>query len=80
MDRRNTNKPYMTAEELKALEKEVSKAHFTLSQKASELHDLIEDRLPVAFEEIPILAQSTYDACKHWDGQNRTLQENKKNV
>ena len=70
----------MTLEELKALEKEVSKARFTLSQKASELHDLIEDRLPVAFEEIPILAQATYDACKHWDGLNRTLQENKKTV
>jgi hypothetical protein len=70
----------MTLDEIKVLEKEVSKARFILSQKASELHDLIEDRLPVSFEEIPILSQATYDACKHWDELNKKLQENKKNL
>jgi len=29
-------------------------------------HDLVEDRLPAAFEEIPTIAQETYDACKAW--------------
>lgn len=69
----------MTAEEIKALEKEVSKARFILSQKASQLHDLIEDRLPNAYEEIPGLADETYNACKHWDKLNKQLMEAKNN-
>jgi len=68
----------MTAEEIKTLEKEVSKARFTLSQKASELHDLIEDRLPVAYREIPVIAEATYNACKLWDDLNNQLIEAKK--
>ena len=60
----------MTSEErkaeLKALEKAVSKAKRIASEKASEMHDLVEDRLPAAYEEIPGIAQSTYDACLAW--------------
>ena len=56
----------MTPEELKALEKAVSKAKRIASEKASEMHDLVEDRLPAAYEEIPGIAQSTYDACRAW--------------
>jgi hypothetical protein len=26
----------------------------------------VEDRLPTAYEEIPVIAQQTYDACKAW--------------
>ncbi|NEV61697.1 CCE_0567 family metalloprotein [Thiorhodococcus minor] len=57
----------MTPEELKALEKAVKKAKRIASEKASELHDLVEDRLPAAYEEIPEIAQATYDACKAWE-------------
>ena len=56
----------MTDEELKALEKAVKKAKRIASERASELHDLVEDRLPAAYEEIPIIAQTTYDACQAW--------------
>ena len=56
----------MTPEEIKALEKAVSKAKRIASEKASEMHDLVEDRLPAAYEEIPGIAQSTYDACRAW--------------
>ncbi|MBK5963266.1 hypothetical protein CCR95_03955 [Thiocystis minor] len=56
----------MTHEELKALEKAVSKAKRIASEKASEMHDLVEDRLPAAYEEIPRIAQSTYEACRAW--------------
>jgi hypothetical protein len=56
----------MTEEELKALEKAVKKAKRIASERASELHDLVEDRLPAAYEEIPTIAQTTYDACKAW--------------
>jgi hypothetical protein len=56
----------MTDEELKALEKAVKKAKRIASERASELHDLVEDRLPAAYEEIPTIAQTTYDACQAW--------------
>jgi len=56
----------MTEEELKALEKAVKKAKRIASERASELHDLVEDRLPAAYEEIPAISQATYDACVVW--------------
>ena len=56
----------MTEEELKALEKEVKKRKRVASEWASQLHDLVEDRLPAAYDEIHGIAQSTYDACKAW--------------
>ena len=65
-------------EDIKVLEKEVSKARFALSQKAGQLHDLVEDRLPGSFEEIPVLAEETYKACKQWDLLNKQLIEAKR--
>jgi hypothetical protein len=56
----------MTEEEIKALDKEVRKLKRIASEWASQLHDLVEDRLPAAYDEIPGIAQSTYDACKAW--------------
>jgi hypothetical protein len=56
----------MTEEELKAMNKAVKKAKRIATEKAGELHDLVEDRLPAAFDEIPVIAQATYDACKAW--------------
>jgi hypothetical protein len=56
----------MTEEELKAMNKAVKKAKRIATEKAGELHDLVEDRLPAAFDEIPVMAQATYDACKVW--------------
>lgn len=64
----------MEAEELKALEKAARKAKRIATEKAGELHDLVEDRLPAAFDEIPGLAQATYDACKAWAEANERLQ------
>lgn len=68
----------MTAEEIKQLEMEVRKARFFLSQKASELHDLIEDRLPADYREIPACADATFIACKAWDELNQQLLNAKK--
>lgn len=56
----------MTEEELKAAEKNVKKLKRIATEKAGELHDLVEDRLPAAYEEIHGIAQATYDACKAW--------------
>ncbi|MBK1656240.1 CCE_0567 family metalloprotein [Allochromatium vinosum] len=63
----------MTPEELKSLEKAVSKAKRIASERASELHDLVEDRLPAAYEELPAIAQATYDACRAWAEANAQL-------
>ena len=56
----------MTEEDLKAMQKNVRKLKRLASEKAGELHDLVEDRLPAAYEEIPALANQTYEACKAW--------------
>lgn len=57
----------MTEEELKKLEKNMRKKKRIATEWASQLHDLVEDRLPAAYAEIPEMAQSTYDACKEWE-------------
>lgn len=56
----------MSDEELAVLDKEVKKLKRIASEWASQLHDLVEDRLPAGYHEIPGISQSTYDACKAW--------------
>lgn len=56
----------MSSEDLAALERAVKKAKRIASERAGELHDLVEERLPAAYEEIPGIAQATYDACRAW--------------
>ncbi len=56
----------MTPEELKAIQKAARKAKRIATERAGELHDLVEDRLPGAYEELPDMAQACYDACKAW--------------
>jgi len=63
----------VTEEELKDLDKEVKKLKRMASEWASQLHDLVEDRLPAGYHEIPGIAQSTYDACKAWADANTRL-------
>ncbi|MCV6637390.1 CCE_0567 family metalloprotein [Candidatus Albibeggiatoa sp. nov. NOAA] len=64
----------MTEEELKAMKKDVAKKKRIASEWASQLHDLVEDRLPAAFAELPELSQSTYDACQAWKEANEAYQ------
>ena len=56
----------LSDEDLAALDKEVKKLKRISSEWAAQMHDLVEDRLPAAFHELPALAQSTYDACQAW--------------
>jgi hypothetical protein len=63
----------MTEDELKALDKEVKKLKRISSEWASQLHDLVEERLPAGYKEIPGIAQSAYDACKAWEQANAKL-------
>lgn len=62
-------------DEIRALEKAMKKAKRIASERASELHDLVEDRLPAAFDEIPELAQATYDACQAWAEAKAQLEQ-----
>ncbi|OIO72464.1 MAG: hypothetical protein CO186_03830 [Zetaproteobacteria bacterium CG_4_9_14_3_um_filter_49_83] len=65
----------MSDEGLKALQKDMRRKKRIASEWASQLHDLVEDRLPAGYEEIPAIAQSTYDACKAWEEANKKLIE-----
>lgn len=64
----------MTDDELKSLDREVKKLKRIASEWASQLHDLVEDKLPAGYLEIPAIAQSTFDACKTWADANARLQ------
>lgn len=57
----------MTDEELKVLRKQVSRAKRIATEKASELHDLVEDSLPAGFEKLPAMADECYIACQAWE-------------
>jgi len=61
----------MSEERLKELEKEVKKRKRIASEWASQLHDLVEDKLPAGYTDLPSIAQSTFDACKAWDDANK---------
>lgn len=63
----------MSDNELKSLRKAFMRAKRIASEKAMELHDLVEDRLPGAFEELPSLADETYAACKACAEAERTF-------
>lgn len=56
----------MTEDVLKELDREVKKLKRQASEWAGQLHDLVEERLPAGYEEIPAIAQATYDACQAW--------------
>ncbi|MDI6746489.1 MAG: CCE_0567 family metalloprotein [Rhodocyclaceae bacterium] len=58
---------------LKELDKEVKRLKRIASDWAGQMHDLVEERLPAAYEEIPALAQSTFDACQAWAEANERL-------
>jgi hypothetical protein len=68
----------MSDAEIQDLDKEVKRLKRIAGEWASKMHDLVEERLPAAYEEIPALAQATFDACQAWaDAHSRltTLQK-----
>ena len=68
----------MSDVELAALDKEVRKLKRIASEWASQLHDLVEDRLPAGYHELPGIAQSTFDACKAWADASARLADAQK--
>ncbi len=69
----------MDTKEINELEILVNKLKFKATQKASDLHDLIEDRLLTDFEDIPLFAETTYQACKEWSSKKKELLVAKQN-
>jgi len=63
----------MQSDELKDLDKDVKRLKRIAGEWAARLHDLVEERLPAAYGEIPEIAQATYDACKNWADANARL-------
>lgn len=65
----------MSDDQMKTAEKEVKTKKRIASEWASQLHDLVEDRLPAAYRDLPAIAQSTFDACKAWEEAESRLQQ-----
>ena len=63
----------MTDEELKDLEREVKKLKRIASEHAGQLHDLVEEKLPAGYQELPAVARTTFDACHAWAEANAKL-------
>lgn len=56
----------MNEEELKAMKKEVSTKKRIAMDYASQVHDLVEDRLLTDYNQLVSLAQQTAAACEEW--------------
>jgi len=65
----------MSDDDIKALEKQVKKAKRIATERAGELHDLVEDRLPAGYRELPGISQACYDACVAWAEAEARLKE-----
>lgn len=65
----------MSPEEMKKLEKNVKKTKRLAGEKAMELHDLVEDGLPAAYQQLMDVAKQTFDACKEWDDAVKALEQ-----
>ncbi|MGM0594517.1 MAG: CCE_0567 family metalloprotein [Pseudomonadota bacterium] len=63
----------MSEEELKALEKKVKRLKRRATEWAAKVHDLVEERIPADYRELPDLAQSTVEACQAWEEANNEL-------
>lgn len=57
----------MTDEELKELKKEVSTKKRIATEWASQIHDLVEDRLMTHYNDLPELAEKAVAACLEWE-------------
>lgn len=63
----------MSDDELKALEKDVNKKKRIATEWASQIHDLVEDRLLTDYNDLPELARKTQEACVAWAEAKKVL-------
>ena len=64
----------MTEEELKLLQKSVRKKKRIATELASEVHDIVEDRLWTDYDTLVEVSQKTYEACLAWAEACRELE------
>ncbi len=64
----------MSDDELRELDREVKRLKRLAGEQAARLHDLVEDRLPAAWQELPDVSQATLLACQAWAAANARLQ------
>ncbi|GAB2190324.1 hypothetical protein MAH1_19320 [Sessilibacter sp. MAH1] len=65
----------MTDDALKALQKDVRKKKRIATELASEVHDLVEDRLWTDFDKLAEIAEKTAAACREWAIAAKQLEE-----
>ena len=65
----------MTDEEFKALQKSVRKKKRIATELASEVHDLVEDKLWTDYDKLVEASQKTYEACLAWSEATKALAE-----
>ncbi len=56
----------MSDDEMKILQKEVSQRKRIATEWASQIHDLVEDRLWSHYNDLPGLAEKAVAACRDW--------------
>ncbi len=64
----------MSDDDLKSLEKDVSKKKRIATEWASQIHDLVEDRLLTDYNDLPELARKTQEACIAWAEAKKILE------
>lgn len=65
----------MSDDELKALQKEVSQKKRIATDWASQIHDLVEDRLWTDYNTLPELASKAVEACVSWAEAKKKLDQ-----
>ncbi|MFZ5605553.1 MAG: CCE_0567 family metalloprotein [Pseudomonadota bacterium] len=65
----------MSDDEVKALQKEVSQKKRIATEWASQIHDLVEDRLMTGYNDLPELARQTVAACEAWAAAKAKLDQ-----
>lgn len=65
----------MNEDELKAMQKAVRKKKRIATELASEVHDIVEDRLWTDYENLLEISQKTYDACVAWAHASKELEQ-----
>ena len=63
------------SDELKALQKNARKKKRIATEYASEVHDLVEDRLWSDYGKLVEISQKTYEACVAWSEAEEALKE-----
>ena len=65
----------MEEQALKSLQKDVRRKKRIATERASEVHDIVEDRLFSDFEQLVEKSQQTYEACLAWALADANLQK-----